>query len=192
MHRPLNDNEIAYLRKQKLVEGRKSSLYFDKSVARSTGQEAEYTVMKRFNPSELCINIYDVPNDPLQPMPQNYGISYRLIEEYENNIEKIDGMYPPFYDPANDIAKATFTLLLLIALCFTFSGHEHSASYLLFPAILIPAAIALNCYLKKRNYQKRRRALKNIRSEIIEKYLHDLYEWYNRTHEYKSQYYDII
>lgn len=49
MHKPLNDDEIAYLRKRKLVEGRKSSLYFAKSVARATGQEAEYTVMKGFD-----------------------------------------------------------------------------------------------------------------------------------------------
>lgn len=148
--------------------------------------------MKRFNPSELCIDIYDAPKDPQQPLPQDYGISYRLIEEYESNIEKIDNIYPSFYNPTDDIAKATFALLFLIALCFTFSGHGHSASYFLFPAILIPSAIALNWYLKRRNHQKRERALKNVRSEIIEKYLQDLYDWYNRTHEYKHQYYDIV
>lgn len=48
-HRLLTDNEIAYLRKRKLVEGRKSSLYFAKSIARATNQEAEYTVMKGFD-----------------------------------------------------------------------------------------------------------------------------------------------
>lgn len=42
-HRPLNNDEIAYLRKRKLVEGRKSALFFAKSVARATGQKAEYT-----------------------------------------------------------------------------------------------------------------------------------------------------
>ena len=49
MHRPLSDDEIAYLRKRKLVEGRKSSLYFAKSVARAINQEVEYTVMKGFD-----------------------------------------------------------------------------------------------------------------------------------------------
>ena len=49
MHRPLSDNEIAYLRKRKLVEGRKSSLYFAKSVAKATGQKAEYTRNKGFD-----------------------------------------------------------------------------------------------------------------------------------------------
>jgi ATP-dependent DNA helicase RecG len=49
MHRPLSDDEIAYLRKRKLVEGRKSSLYFAKSVAKATGQKAEYTRNKGFD-----------------------------------------------------------------------------------------------------------------------------------------------
>lgn len=45
-HRLLSNEEISYLRKRKLVEGRKSALYFAKSVAKATNQEAEYTVMK--------------------------------------------------------------------------------------------------------------------------------------------------
>ena len=43
MHRPLSKEEIDYLRKRKLVEGRKNALYFAKSVAGATGQKAEYT-----------------------------------------------------------------------------------------------------------------------------------------------------
>lgn len=148
--------------------------------------------MKRFNPSELCISIYDEPKDIEQPLPKDYGISYKLVEEYEQKIEEIENRYPPFYDPASDIAKTTFALLFVIALCFTFSGNEHAASYLIFPAVLIPAACVLNWWLKKRNHQKREDALKMVRSESIEKYLKDLYDWYNRTHEYKHQYFDII
>ena len=34
--------------------------------------------------------------------------------------------------------------------------------------------------------------MKNVRSEIIEKFLKDFYEWYNNTHDYKIKYYDII
>lgn len=49
MHRPLSDDEIFYLRKRKLVEGRKSSLYIAKSVAKATGQKAEYTRNKGFD-----------------------------------------------------------------------------------------------------------------------------------------------
>ena len=49
MHKPLSDDEIAYLRKRKLVEGRKSSLYFARSVAKATGQKAEYTRNKGFD-----------------------------------------------------------------------------------------------------------------------------------------------
>ena len=48
-HRPLTDDEIAYLRKRKLVEGRKSSLYFAKSIAKVIGQKAEYTRNKGFD-----------------------------------------------------------------------------------------------------------------------------------------------
>ena len=43
MHRPLSKEEIDYLRKRKLIEGRKNALYFAKSVAGATGQKAEYT-----------------------------------------------------------------------------------------------------------------------------------------------------
>lgn len=48
-HRPLSDEEIAYLRKRKLIEGRKNALYFAKSVAKATGQKAEYTRNKGFD-----------------------------------------------------------------------------------------------------------------------------------------------
>ena len=48
-HRLLTDDEIAYLRKRKLVEGRKSSLYFAKSIAKVIGQKAEYTRNKGFD-----------------------------------------------------------------------------------------------------------------------------------------------
>lgn len=49
MHRQLSDDEITYLRKRRLVEGRKNALYFAKSVAKATGQEAKYTNDKGFD-----------------------------------------------------------------------------------------------------------------------------------------------
>ncbi|MBQ3710245.1 MAG: hypothetical protein II887_06040 [Bacteroidales bacterium] len=49
MYRPLSNEEIGYLRKRKLVEGRKNALYFAKSVAGATGQRAEYTRNKGFD-----------------------------------------------------------------------------------------------------------------------------------------------
>ena len=49
MHRLLGDDEISYLRKRKLVEGRKTSLYIAKGVAKATGQKAEYTRNKGFD-----------------------------------------------------------------------------------------------------------------------------------------------
>lgn len=44
-----NNDEIAYLRKRKLVEGRKNALYFAKRVAGATGQKAVYTRIKGFD-----------------------------------------------------------------------------------------------------------------------------------------------
>lgn len=46
MHKSLTDYEINYLRKRKLVEGRKNALYIAKSVASNIGQKAEYTKNK--------------------------------------------------------------------------------------------------------------------------------------------------
>ena len=46
MHRPLSKEEIDYLRKSKLVEGRKNALYFVNSVAGATGQKVEYSMHK--------------------------------------------------------------------------------------------------------------------------------------------------
>lgn len=46
MHRNLTDYEIAYLRKRKLVEGRKNALYVAKTVASNIGKKADYTKNK--------------------------------------------------------------------------------------------------------------------------------------------------
>lgn len=46
MHRNLTDHEIAYLRKRKLVEGRKNALYVAKTVASNIGKKADYTKNK--------------------------------------------------------------------------------------------------------------------------------------------------
>lgn len=46
MHKGLTDYEIDYLRKRKLVEGRKNALYIAKSVASNIGKKAEYTKNK--------------------------------------------------------------------------------------------------------------------------------------------------
>ena len=43
MQRPLSDEEIAYLRKHKLVEGKKNALYIAKSIAGKIGKKADYT-----------------------------------------------------------------------------------------------------------------------------------------------------
>lgn len=161
-------------------------------LQRSSKNIPTLCAMKRFNPSELCINIYETPKDPQQPLPVDYGISYKLIEEYEKKIAKIEDRYPDFYSPAGDIAKVTFAVLFIIALCFAFSGNGHSAVFFIFPALLVPMACFLNWYFKERNQKKREQALKDVGSDIIEKYMKDLYDWYNRTHEYKHKYYDIV
>ena len=46
MHKSMTDYEIAYLRKRKLVEGRKTALYIAKTVARNIGKKADYTKNK--------------------------------------------------------------------------------------------------------------------------------------------------
>lgn len=46
MRRNLTDYEISYLRKRKLVEGRKNALYIAKTIASKIGQKADYTKNK--------------------------------------------------------------------------------------------------------------------------------------------------
>ncbi|MBO5272165.1 MAG: putative DNA binding domain-containing protein [Muribaculaceae bacterium] len=46
MHKSLTDYEIAYLRKRKLVEGRKNALYIAKTIANNIGKKADYTKNK--------------------------------------------------------------------------------------------------------------------------------------------------
>jgi ATP-dependent DNA helicase RecG len=48
MHKTLTDYEIAYLRKRKLVEGRKGSLHLSESVAKNIGKKAEYKKKKGY------------------------------------------------------------------------------------------------------------------------------------------------
>lgn len=43
MRKPLSDAEIDYLRKRKLIEGRKNALYIANNIAKTTGQKAKYT-----------------------------------------------------------------------------------------------------------------------------------------------------
>lgn len=49
MHRPLTDYEIQYLRKRKLVEGRKESLHLSMTLASRIGKKADYTKNKGLN-----------------------------------------------------------------------------------------------------------------------------------------------
>jgi ATP-dependent DNA helicase RecG len=49
MHKALTDYEVAYLRKRKLVEGRKGSLHLSESVAKNIGKKAEYEKKKGYN-----------------------------------------------------------------------------------------------------------------------------------------------
>lgn len=48
-HKQLTDIEIAYLRKRKLVEGRRSNLYFSLGLAKSIGKKVDYTRNKGLN-----------------------------------------------------------------------------------------------------------------------------------------------
>lgn len=49
LSKPLTDDEVAYLRKHKLVEGRKNALMVSKEIAQLTGQKIEYSLNKGFD-----------------------------------------------------------------------------------------------------------------------------------------------
>ncbi len=53
MQRELNNEEVTYLRKKHLVEGRKPNLYLSKGVAQTTGQKVAYSKHKGLN-SKAC------------------------------------------------------------------------------------------------------------------------------------------
>lgn len=60
MHRNLTDYEIAYLRKRKLVEGRKNALYIAKTIAGNIGKKADYTKNKGLDDKyykDLLVNL---------------------------------------------------------------------------------------------------------------------------------------
>lgn len=62
MQRPLKDEEIAYLRKHKLVEGKKNALYIAKTIAGKMGKKAEYTRNKGLDENfymEMIIKLID-------------------------------------------------------------------------------------------------------------------------------------
>ena len=62
MQRPLTDEEIAYLRKHKLVEGKKNALYIAKTIAGKMGKKAEYTRNKGLDENfymEMIIKLID-------------------------------------------------------------------------------------------------------------------------------------
>lgn len=46
LDKPLTDDEVSYLRKKKLVEGRKNTLMVSKEIAQLTGQQVEYSKHK--------------------------------------------------------------------------------------------------------------------------------------------------
>lgn len=62
MQRPLTDEEIAYLRKHKLVEGKKNALYIAKTIAGKMGKKAVYTRNKGLDENfymEMIIKLID-------------------------------------------------------------------------------------------------------------------------------------
>jgi Predicted transcriptional regulator containing an HTH domain and an uncharacterized domain shared with the mammalian protein Schlafen len=62
MQRPLTDEEIAYLRKHKLVEGKRKALYIAKAIAGKMGKKAEYTRNKGLDENfymEMIIKLID-------------------------------------------------------------------------------------------------------------------------------------
>lgn len=54
LNRPITDEEISYLRKKKLIEGRKPNLFIAKPVAQQLGQKIVYSNNKGFEDSYYC------------------------------------------------------------------------------------------------------------------------------------------
>lgn len=54
LNRPISDEEISFLRKKKLIEGRKPNLFIAKPVAQQLGQKIAYSNNKGFEDSYYC------------------------------------------------------------------------------------------------------------------------------------------
>ena len=50
--KPISENAVKMLRKEKLIEGRKPHLYVSKFIAKATDKQVEYTLKKGFNDAE--------------------------------------------------------------------------------------------------------------------------------------------
>lgn len=61
--KPLADDEVAYLRKHKLVEGRKNALIVSKEIAQQTGQKIEYSKHKGLDDSKCEALLLTALND---------------------------------------------------------------------------------------------------------------------------------
>ena len=61
--KPLSENAVKMLRKEKLIEGRKPHLYVSKFIAKATDKQVEYTLKKGFNDAECQEWIIKALND---------------------------------------------------------------------------------------------------------------------------------
>lgn len=63
LNRPISDEEISFLRKKKLIEGRKPNLFVAKPVAQQLGQKIDYSNNKGFEDSYYCDLILKALNE---------------------------------------------------------------------------------------------------------------------------------
>ena len=61
--KPISENAVKMLRKEKLIEGRKPHLYVSKFIAKATDKQVEYTLKKGFNDAECQEWIIKALND---------------------------------------------------------------------------------------------------------------------------------
>ena len=61
--KPISENTVKMLRKEKLIEGRKPHLYVSKYIAKATDKQVEYTLKKGFNDAECQEWIIKALND---------------------------------------------------------------------------------------------------------------------------------
>lgn len=77
--KPLTDDEVSYLRKKKLVEGRKNALIVSKEIAQLTGQQVEYSKHKGLE-DKKCEALL------LTALEDHGSLSYQDIKELLWNV----------------------------------------------------------------------------------------------------------
>lgn len=87
--KPLTDDEIAYLRKHKLVEGRKNAMMVSKEIAQQTGQKIEYSKHKGLDDSKCEALLLTALNDHSKLSFQDIkGLLWNVLSDILDDSQK--------------------------------------------------------------------------------------------------------